>query len=381
MHAGLTFHRDKLAVSFRGRDISLLPKEFALLAYLCRHEGRSFTREQLLDAVWPMEMPVDRTVDDHIYRLRKKLAPWETELGIETVRGVGYRFVRKRTEPLANPLRAMPGFNDEMQDIARTYLRYGRGDALLALYNNKDMFGFDVDPGLALLIRALEGDVRFVVDPGAGPIRDRAFLLLYLHQYLDPLGNRPYVEAAIRDRPLPPLFQNELETMLIVHLLMDWGEYDLALTKLQQLTAKVQEHHWEGLIPYCANLRLEYALHEEGEEEQRETLRQAEHALGQYPYMREEGQLSLLKGMFLYRSDRRSGETWLARGLDVLGQSQFVLHLMHGMRTVLLFSQLWGLHELHRRFEMEMERILDRIGLYDIQEELKRQLDRLVGQG
>ncbi|MDQ6418887.1 winged helix-turn-helix domain-containing protein [Paenibacillus sp. LHD-117] len=321
MQAALAFDRDKLTVSYRGQEIVLLPKEYTLLDFLCLHESQTFSREQLLNAVWELESPVDRTVDDHIYRLRKKLTIWESDVRIETVRGVGYRFTQKRPEPKANPLHALPSFAEEMRGIADMYLRYGRGDALLTLYKNKEMLGFDVDPGFGLLIRAMEGDVRFAVDPAAGSIRERAFLLLYLYQHLEPEDNRPYIEAALRARSLPPVWQNELETMMIVQLQMDWGEYVQASARLEQLTAEVHKQRWEGLIPYCANLRLAYSLHAEEEEAQLAALRQAELELERYPYMREEGQLFLLKGLLLYRTDPKVGEAWMERGRQVLQQS------------------------------------------------------------
>lgn len=67
----LEFSENGYAVSTEGVSIELLPKEYALLRFLSRNQGQAFSREQLLDRVWPREYPVERTVDDHIYRLRK----------------------------------------------------------------------------------------------------------------------------------------------------------------------------------------------------------------------------------------------------------------------------------------------------------------------
>lgn len=60
-------------IAWKAQKIVLLPKEYALLHFMHSHAGQTLSREQLLDNVWPMEAPVDRTVDDHIYRLRRKL--------------------------------------------------------------------------------------------------------------------------------------------------------------------------------------------------------------------------------------------------------------------------------------------------------------------
>jgi len=80
----------------RGRDIHLGPTEFRLLRYLMEHQGRVFSREQLLDMVWGQDVYVEpRTVDVHIRRLRKAInAIDETDL-IRTVRSAGYSLDRE----------------------------------------------------------------------------------------------------------------------------------------------------------------------------------------------------------------------------------------------------------------------------------------------
>jgi DNA-binding response OmpR family regulator len=64
--------------------------EFALLSLLMRHPGRAFSRQYLLETVWEADyIGGDRSVDNAILRLRKKLGPLGER--IETVWGVGYR--------------------------------------------------------------------------------------------------------------------------------------------------------------------------------------------------------------------------------------------------------------------------------------------------
>ena len=74
-----------------GRQVSLGPTEFRLLRHFLEHPGRVYSREQLLDAVWPHDQDIDaRTVDVHIRRLRQALnADGGTDL-IRTVRSAGY---------------------------------------------------------------------------------------------------------------------------------------------------------------------------------------------------------------------------------------------------------------------------------------------------
>ncbi len=80
----------------RGRDIHLGPTEFRLLRYLLEHQGRVFSREQLLDMVWGQDVYVEpRTVDVHIRRLRKAINATDESDLIRTVRSAGYSLDRE----------------------------------------------------------------------------------------------------------------------------------------------------------------------------------------------------------------------------------------------------------------------------------------------
>jgi DNA-binding response OmpR family regulator len=79
-----------------GQPLPLKPKAFELLAFLLRHPGQVFTRDQLLEHVWGYDYAGEtRTVDVHVHWLRSRI---EEDPGapafIHTVRGVGYVFRR-----------------------------------------------------------------------------------------------------------------------------------------------------------------------------------------------------------------------------------------------------------------------------------------------
>ncbi len=79
-------------VKWRGKSVELTSTEFKLLVLLAKRCGRVQSREQLLRDVWEYHSMLDtRTVDTHMRRLREKLGSAANHL--ETVRGVGYRFV------------------------------------------------------------------------------------------------------------------------------------------------------------------------------------------------------------------------------------------------------------------------------------------------
>ncbi|MGH7385956.1 MAG: response regulator [Candidatus Rokuibacteriota bacterium] len=90
----LQVDRPRFEVKMKGRLVELTRKEFDLLAILIRTPGRVFGREELLDLVWGQDGFVEpRTVDVHVARLRAKFTAARAPVpGIETVRGVGYRF-------------------------------------------------------------------------------------------------------------------------------------------------------------------------------------------------------------------------------------------------------------------------------------------------
>ena len=89
----LTIFEDEYRASLDGKDLGLTLTEFELVRYLVRHPRKAFTRQQLLETIWKDAMMVtERTVDAHIKNLREKLGSFADN--IQTVRGVGYRFVR-----------------------------------------------------------------------------------------------------------------------------------------------------------------------------------------------------------------------------------------------------------------------------------------------
>jgi len=87
-----TTHR----VQANGQVIHLGPTEFRMLHFFMAHPERVFSRAQLLDKLWGDHVFIEeRTVDVHIRRLRRALAPTGHDKHVQTVRGAGYRFSHK----------------------------------------------------------------------------------------------------------------------------------------------------------------------------------------------------------------------------------------------------------------------------------------------
>ncbi len=86
---------DSLTVT-KGAEVQELPqKEFLLLYKLLSYPGKIFTRIQLMDEIWGADSDTGwETVTVHIGRLRRRFDGWE-EFSIESVRGLGYKAVKK----------------------------------------------------------------------------------------------------------------------------------------------------------------------------------------------------------------------------------------------------------------------------------------------
>jgi DNA-binding response OmpR family regulator len=93
-HGGLLLDPDAHQVRLRGQPLDLTPLEFRLLKALMSRPGRVLSREALLSRMKTHgEVVIDRVVDVHVGKLRRKIESDPTHPHyIETVRGVGYRF-------------------------------------------------------------------------------------------------------------------------------------------------------------------------------------------------------------------------------------------------------------------------------------------------
>ncbi|AFY00663.1 DNA-binding response regulator PhoB [Bdellovibrio bacteriovorus str. Tiberius] len=87
---GLKINFKSYEISYNGEPLHLTPSEFKLLGALVQNHGCVLTREQLIENIQGEGINVvGRTIDTHVFGLRKKLGEWGDR--IETIRGVGYR--------------------------------------------------------------------------------------------------------------------------------------------------------------------------------------------------------------------------------------------------------------------------------------------------
>ena len=90
----LVLDEEDHSISISGEKVDFTLTEFKLIHYFLKRKGRVQPRDNLLLGVWKFDTEVEtRTVDVHIRRVRKKIS--DSDLQIETIRGVGYRLTEK----------------------------------------------------------------------------------------------------------------------------------------------------------------------------------------------------------------------------------------------------------------------------------------------
>ena len=98
-HEDIQLDLEKRMLYVRNQPVDLTHHEYKLLEALMRSPGKVFTRNELLDCIYPMgeALVIDRVVDVHVGKLRKKIEANPSEPNhILTVRGIGYRFAEKK---------------------------------------------------------------------------------------------------------------------------------------------------------------------------------------------------------------------------------------------------------------------------------------------
>ena len=88
-YGDLTIDEEKYLVYVKGNPVTLAKKEFELIQLLVSRPGKVFTRQEIFNKIWGMDVIVgDRTIDVHIRKIREKIG----EDYIKTIKGIGYKF-------------------------------------------------------------------------------------------------------------------------------------------------------------------------------------------------------------------------------------------------------------------------------------------------
>lgn len=355
-----------------GITIELLPKEFALLQFLYRNRGRTFSREQLLDKVWPLEYPVERTVDDHIYRLRKKLDPF-AGLEIKTIRGFGYSLdVRNSNHPgETNPTTQDRELHETMRSVFEKYHQYGQGRSMLTLARQQDVLGYELDPFYAVYVHFVQGDLDWLLNTNEAPLHERLYSLLLFYIFTGtPVQRLAVCEQVLEKNLLSPPQHREVEILNILDLYALAGEPDKALERLKISHIAIAEPGYENFIPHTAIAEMFVHLVAGTKDRELEKMSEAIEAgmLSAKPFLREIGSFKVVKGLWAIRRQAwREAENLLDEGLQVFDRSGFMPLKLGALYRIIHYCGMFPPEKTRLRkyiaiFEEEQERIgLDKL--------------------
>ncbi len=337
----IRFNLNDFSISVAGKTISLLPKEFALLQFLYENKKHSFSREQLLDAVWGLENPGERTVDDHVYRIRRKLKDAGHIVKIDTVRGLGYRLVLEESAA-GSPLLRDQELNDKYSELFSKYWLYGHGVAMGLLAENRDVLGIRLSPQHTLYLSFMSGDFQKVVRTREVSFFEKVFYLLHIFRMIQFDAEKTlglFEKVLAQGHRLPQRHREELELNLIsvYSEAGKVGEAEQRLRAAERILARSKDDGYT-LFLYIDKIMLSFVNADMSSVER--YLGDAEKLLETSPYLRESGIIKMARGLWLMRLGRRTeGGPALSEGLAILKQSQFVPHYILAVHTILLFLE------------------------------------------
>ncbi|MED4583371.1 winged helix-turn-helix domain-containing protein [Brevibacillus choshinensis] len=321
--------------------VSLLPKEYALFQYLFTWKNRTFSREDLLDRVWPLEDPTDRTVDDHIYRLRRKLQKWSHLFTIDTVRGVGYRLSWKQHQP-PKPSALNRDFSDSIRNLMETYHGMGMGAAMQTLSTHQEVLGFSMDPFYDMYLHFIRGDFVWFIETTSFPLPEKLFYLFHIYYMAetDPRKTvRVFKHVESHQDQMPTSFRDELQIAAVGLYAMAGllAEAEQQLVKARQI---VDGMNSESFTLFLNAEQTMLALLSNRLDEAEEIIRRSAEKLQMVPMQRELGSFTISRGVCMYlRGERTKARQLVDEGIEIIRATKFMPHLIYAVHSVQFFLQ------------------------------------------
>ncbi len=359
----IQFFREEFTAVYAGESIQLLPKEYALFEFLYHNRNQIFSREDLLNRVWPLEEPSDRTVDDHIYRLRKKLKKWDSLFTIDTVRGYGYRLSQKEPHPMNNPLLQDSEFVEGIYKLFNKYHGMGMGAAMQTLAANQDVLGIQIDPFYRVYVRFVVGDFHWIVDTNELPFWEKAPYLLHLYVSIEQNAEKamPFVERVLQKRELLSARWQQDFDLNLIGLYLESGRLEQAVTQFQAMQPVIAAMNSSSFTMIFLVKQLYVSIYTDDQRLGTEAVEAAEALLQKAPIQRELGIFTVAKGIWMYtKGNTPEARQLLEDGIEVLKRTRFVPHLISGLRHILLFLNRFDLDpETKRRYQQTWHQLAD----------------------
>lgn len=314
----MNYSQEDYSVTLEGTKVTLLRKEFHLLKFLYQNKGRAFSRAELLDAVWPLEEPTDRTVDDHIYRLRKKLFPFRNDLQIKTVKGLGYLMELKDRQP--EPFMPVPKeISEHAIQLFNTYYKYGQGKALKELMTSQTL-GYPLEEKQQTLLW-LRSDFESLLENL--DTNENKFVPLMLYAYVE--NDKAKVisthEKVLQKNILDEKERMDISCFSLPMLYMKVAKPELAMQLVtKELNAIETSDH--GFLPLLKLMKTSILFYDNKMDEVKDGLADAEKELERHPYLREQGAFKVVKGLFhVAIGERQAGENYIDEGIQTIDQT------------------------------------------------------------
>ncbi|WP_340003079.1 winged helix-turn-helix domain-containing protein [Oceanobacillus sp. FSL K6-0127] len=369
----MRFFEENYSIAFDGTKVTLLRKEFFLLKYLYDNSGRVFSRNELLDAVWPLENPTDRTVDDHIYRLRKSLYPFRESLSIKTVKGLGYYLrLEEKDNELSIPI--PEEISQQANQLFDTYYKYGQGKALKEWMTNKSL-GFPINEKREIVLLWLRSDFDSLLkklDTTAN-----IFFSLLLYGFVESNANKV---IEMYEKILQKNILNENERMDITcfslpmwYMKINKPEISMQLVQKELSAIKTSDH---GFLPFLNMMKTIILFYENRMEEVEEGLNTAENMLVRLPFLREQGAQKVVQGLFLIKKGReKEGENTINEGIHIIHQSGHTSYFLLIYQILnLLFPKAGAKKELIHHYRKEEASYYRNTNLNKLKTEIKKQI-------
>jgi DNA-binding winged helix-turn-helix (wHTH) protein len=381
----MEFDAGALQVTIAGEAVRLLPKEYALLEFLYRNRNQAFSREDLLNRIWPLEDPVDRTVDDHVYRLRKKLKKCDYLFRFDSVRGIGYRLTWKEAPAASNPLASDPEYLEHVRSVFEKYQQFGQGGSMKMLAETQKNLGIENIPFYSQYVRIVRGEFGWLAETDDVSFWEKAYSLILTHFYMhfDTELSLSYMERALELMQMPDFYHREMYILNILDPYCLTGRTEQAIQRLKITHATLKEAQGQ-LEPFETPVAISeaqvYLFAGDVAETERKLARAAE-LLQKHPYLRERGSFAIVFGQFdLLRGRRQDGARRIAEGLEILRESQFVVMEVRSVRLLVDFLR----HhvdepDLLNKYERKWEELARDYRFAEVEPKMRRAIENGLG--
>ncbi|MBU9713563.1 winged helix-turn-helix domain-containing protein [Evansella tamaricis] len=318
-------------VDYNGEIVYLLRKEYYLLKYLFENANQPFTRSHLLDEVWKLETPSDRTIDDHIYRLRKKLKDWDNLISIDTVKGFGYQLSKKEIRVETAPVAYDKEFHILIEKLFNKYNLYGSGEAINALVNQKALninMPVDYNP----LIYFMKGDFWWFVQDYKHQMSSKLLFLIYLFSVIskDYRQTIVYIKNGLEKKLFPDHVIYEVENITLLYAYVFSREFALAkeqMTKIEKNSPEITEQS-NDLYPSYLIISLIKAMCLRENKKVQDIIVKLDMFFSEKPYQRELGIYTVIKGLFGIQSGReKDGRADIEKGFETIKKTKYKSHI------------------------------------------------------